>query len=117
VGRYGLIVARLKPGAEDGITRAFAESDATELPALGRLHHRSIFVMGDLYLHLIETDGEFEECVGAVRDHPLFKEVSAAMVPFVSPYDPATWRSPRDSFAREIYAYDPPDGETRTATS
>lgn len=106
MGRYGLIVAKMKPGAEDAIAKAFGDSDKTELPVLGRVRHRSIFVMGDLYLHLIETDGEFEECVAAIRDHPLFKEVSAAMAPNVEAYDPATWKSPRDSFAREIYAYD-----------
>jgi len=108
VGR-GLIVARIKPGSEKEVARIFAESDATELPGLGKVKHRSIFIKGDLYIHLVETEGDFETAVAGIRDHPLFADVSEKMAPHVLAYDPATWRSPRDSFATEIYSWDAPE--------
>jgi cyclase len=104
-----MIVAKIKPGSEEAIARAFAESDATELPGLGKVRHRSIFIKGDLYIHLIETEGDFDSAVEGIRNHPLFKDVSEKMAPHVLAYDPETWRSPRDSFAREIYSWDAPD--------
>ncbi len=106
--RRGLIVARIKPGAEDDVARIFAESDATELPQITGVRHRSLFVFGDIYVHLVETDDEFAEAVDRVRDHDLFTDISRKLEPFIQPYDPATWKSPKDAQAREFYSWDPP---------
>lgn len=107
--KRGLIVARIKPGAEDEVARIFAESDATELPALAGVRHRSLFVLDDIYVHYVETAADFEAAVHDVRDHPLFREISRRLDEYIAPYDPATWRSPKDATAREFYSWEPDD--------
>ncbi len=101
-----MIVAKIKPGTEDKVAEIFAESDASELPGLVGVRHRSLFVLEDIYVHLVETDDDFDEQVADVRDHPLFKEISKKLEPYIQPYNPATWRSPKDATAREFYSWD-----------
>ena len=60
----------------------------------------------DLYIHLFETDGDAGAAVDNIRDHPLFREISKKLEPYVSPYNPKTWRSPKDATARLFYQYD-----------
>ncbi len=102
----GLIVARIKPGATEKVAALFAESDATELPALAGVRHRSLFVFGDVYVHLVEGERELDRAVDEVRDHPAFRELSAKLQAYIEPYDPATWRSPQDAMAQEFYHWD-----------
>ena len=104
--RRGLIVARIRPGARDEVARIFADSDATELPALAGVRHRSLFVLEDLYVHLVEIDGDFERAVDDVREHELFRDISARLEPYIEPYNPVTWRSPKDAMAQEFYSWD-----------
>jgi len=105
--KRGVIVARIKPGAEQEVARIFAESDATELPRLTGVRHRSLFVLDDIYIHLVETDDEFAEAVDKVRDHELFQDISRKLDPYIQPYNPETWRSPKDAQAREFYSWEP----------
>src|SRR5664279_3778285 len=98
MARRGLIVARIKTGAEADVAQIFAESDQTALPALAGVRHRSLFVLDDVYVHLVEFDGEPDSSVETVRQHELFQEISKKLEPYISPYDPDTWRSPRDAF-------------------
>lgn len=107
--KRGLIVARIKPGAEEDVARIFAESDETELPRITGVRHRSLFVLDDIYVHLVETDDEFEQAVDRVRDHDLFTDVSRKLEPYITPYNPETWRSPKDATAREFYSWDAED--------
>jgi cyclase len=104
--KRGLIVARIKPGSEDEVARIFAESDETDLPQLAGVKHRSLFVLDDIYVHYVETAEDFEMAVDEVRDHPLFKEISKRLDDHITPYDPETWRSPKDATAREFYSWD-----------
>lgn len=104
--KRGLIVAKIKPGSEQAVAAIFAESDRTELPALVGVRHRSLFVLEDIYVHLVETDDDFDEKVAGVRDHPLFREISKKLEPYIDPYNPVTWRSPKDATAREFYSWD-----------
>jgi cyclase len=104
--KRGLIVARIKPGSEDEVARIFAESDDSELPQLAGVKHRSLFVLDDIYCHYVETDEDFEMAVDEVRDHPLFKEISRHLDDHITPYNPETWRSPKDATAREFYSWD-----------
>ena len=106
--KRGVIVARIKPGAEEEVARIFGESDETELPHITGVHHRSLFVLDDIYIHLVETDDEFADAVEKVRNHDLFREISAQLDPYITPYNPETWRSPKDAQAREFYSWDPP---------
>jgi cyclase len=107
--KRGCIVAKIKPGAEADVARLFAESDESELPGMAGVRHRSLFVLDDIYIHYVETDDDFADAVDAVRNHPLFREISAKLDDFITPYDPATWKSPKDAQAREFYSWDPPD--------
>jgi cyclase len=106
--KRGAIVARIKPGSEEEVARIFAESDATELPQITGVRHRSLFVLDDIYIHLVEKDDDFAETVDRVRDHDLFKDISEKLDPYIQPYNPETWRSPKDAQAREFYTWDPP---------
>jgi cyclase len=104
--RRGVIVAKIKPGSEDQVAEIFAESDNSELPALAGVTHRSLFVLDDVYIHYVEMEEDFTEAVDQVREHPLFKEISRRLDDHITPYDPETWRSPKDTTAREVYTWD-----------
>ena len=102
----GVIVARIKPGAREKVAELFAESDGTALPGLAGVRHRSLFALGDVYVHLVEFEDEPGDSVARVRDHPLFRELSAKLEAYIEPYDPATWRSPKDAMAEQFYSWD-----------
>jgi len=104
--KRAVIVARIKPGSEEKVAAIFAESDASELPKLAGIRHRSLFVLEDIYIHLIETDDDPAAAVDKVREHALFREISQRLEPYVSPYNPETWRSPKDATARAFYHWD-----------
>ena len=104
--KRGLIIAKIKPGAEEKVAEIFAESDRTELPKMTGVRHRSLFVLEDVYVHLVEMEDEFDETVAGVRNHELFRDISKKLEPYIQPYNPATWRSPKDATAREFYSWD-----------
>ena len=104
--KRGIIVAKIKPGSEDAVAEIFAESDNSELPALAGVTHRSLFVLEDVYIHYVEMEEDFTESVDQVRDHPLFKEISRRLDDHITPYNPETWRSPKDATALEFYTWD-----------
>ena len=107
--RRGVIVAKIKPGSEDAVAEIFAESDRSELPEIVGVKHRSLFILEDIYIHLVELEDDFDEKVADVRDHPLFKEISRKLDDHIIPYNPETWKSPKDATAREFYSWDPPN--------
>jgi len=104
--KRGLIVARIKPGCKDKVAQLFAASDSSELPTIAGVRHRSLFVLGDIYVHLVEVERDFDHAVGDIRDHPLFVELCAKLDAYIEPYDPTTWRSPKDAMAEEFYSWD-----------
>jgi cyclase len=101
-----LIVARMKPESAEDIARTFAESDRGELPGLIGVTGRSLFQFGEVYLHLIEAERPPGPEVARMKDHPEFRAISRALDPYVSAYDPATWREPKDAMAREFYRWE-----------
>jgi hypothetical protein len=103
---HTLIVARLAPHGADEVTRLFAESDRGELPRRLGVRRRRLFTYQDLYFHYVEFDGSADEALDDARTDPEFTRLSAELQPFVSPYDPRTWRSPADAMARQIYTFD-----------
>jgi cyclase len=109
--KRGVIVARIKPGSEEKVAAIFAESDATDLPKITGVRHRSLFILEDIYVHLVEMDEDFEKSVDKVRGHDLFRDISKKLEPYIQPYNPATWRSPKDATAREFYSWDAPHKE------
>ena len=104
--RRGVIIARIKPGSEEKVAEIFAESDRSDLPALAGVTHRSLFVLEDIYVHYVEMEEDFTESVDQVRDHELFREISRKLDEYITPYNPETWRSPKDATAREFYTWD-----------
>lgn len=99
-------MARIKPEARERVAEIFAESDAGPLPRLAGVRHRSLFILEDLYIHVVDTEDDVDGAIDQVRDHPLFREISARLEPYIEPYDPVTWRSPKDAMAVEFYRWD-----------
>ncbi|MBT2364007.1 MULTISPECIES: TcmI family type II polyketide cyclase [unclassified Streptomyces] len=100
-----LIVARMAPGSAPDIAEVFAASDSGELPHLVGVRRRSLFQFGDVYLHLIEADRPPGPAIAKVTEHAAFRDVSDRLAAFVSPYDPQTWRSPKDAMATQFYTW------------
>ena len=102
---HALIVARMEPGAAKDIAGVFADSDRGELPHLVGVTQRSLFQFDDVYLHLIESERDPGPAIAKVAGHPEFVGISRRLEAFVSPYDPQTWRSPKDAMARCFYQW------------
>jgi cyclase len=109
--KRGVIVAKMAPGCEGKVAAVFAASDATELPRTMQVRHRSLYVLEDVYIHLVEMGENFDKVVAGHRDHPLFKQISKDLEPYIQPYNPATWKSPKDATAREFYSWDNPEAK------
>jgi cyclase len=101
-----LIVAKIVPAAEREVAAIWAESDETELPGIAGVRHRSLYRLGDLYVHLLETDQPGAAAVERARQHPEFARVSERLSAYITPYL-ATWASPRDAQAHCFYEWAP----------
>ena len=107
-----LIVARLVPGGAAHVARLFAESDATDLPVALGVRRRELFSYRDLYFHHVEFAGDRSEALRRAAQRPDFRELSAQLASYVTPYDPDTWRSPADAMAGEFYSWSPAPGSS-----
>ncbi|MGW1728391.1 TcmI family type II polyketide cyclase [Streptomyces sp. NPDC002306] len=101
-----LIVARMAPGSAPDIAKVFAESDSGELPQLVGVTRRTLFQFDDVYMHLVQGERPLGPAIAKVVDHPSFRDISERLTAYVSAYDPATWRSPKDAMAQEFYRWD-----------
>lgn len=102
-----LIVARMQPSAAANIADVFGRSDRdSDLPQIIGVRGRSLFQFGEIYLHLVEGDRPVQAAVTDNRRHPEFRRISEELGPFVSAYDPATWREPKDAMAQEFYRWE-----------
>lgn len=99
-----LIVARMEPTESEAVAKIFAESDATELPGLVGVLHRSLYSFHGLYMHLIESETDVATTLPKVRDNALFREVNTQLASHIRPYDPG-WREPKDAVAQQFYAW------------
>ncbi|MDQ3788114.1 TcmI family type II polyketide cyclase [Actinophytocola sp. NPDC049390] len=100
-----LIVARMMPGSQEKVRDIWAESDATELPRLAGVEHRSLWTLGDVYIQLLETSEPGQETIDRIKGHPEFVRISDRLSEFISPYL-STWRSPKDAQAQCFYTYE-----------
>ncbi|WP_239308116.1 MULTISPECIES: TcmI family type II polyketide cyclase [unclassified Frankia] len=106
-----LIVAKIEPGSQQDVARIFAESDTTGLPRAAGVVHRSLYSLGDLYIHLLETVDDGRRTVENARGHEEFKRVSDRLTQHIRPYL-KTWRSPADAMAHCFYTFEStPRGE------
>lgn len=103
---HALIVARMAPQSAPDIADLFAASDNSELPHLVGVTRRKLFQFGDVYLHLIESEKPPGPEIAKVTEHPAFKEISDKLTTYISPYDPETWRGPKDAMAQEFYRWE-----------
>lgn len=110
-----IIVAKIQPASEREVAAIWAESDATELPHVAGVRHRSLYRLADLYVHLLETEEPGQAAIGAARGHEEFARVSAQLGAHISPYL-ATWRSPDDARAHCFYEWSA-DSAKRSASS
>ncbi|SCL24873.1 Polyketide synthesis cyclase [Micromonospora pallida] len=99
-----LIISRIVPGTEAQVADIFADSDATDLPAMTGVRHRSLYCLHDLCVHLMETDIN-PDAIADARTHPLYQQVNQRLAAHTTPYLP-TWRSPRDAIAGCFYRWD-----------
>ncbi|MGK5441411.1 TcmI family type II polyketide cyclase [Micromonospora sp. URMC 105] len=103
-----VVVGRIKPGAEPDVARIFGESDAGSLPVQLGVTGRWLYSIDDVYVHLLERTAA---AAGGGPDHnqPAFAKVMAELSPFISPYNPETWHSPKDAVAKEFYRWQAED--------
>ncbi|WP_327344532.1 TcmI family type II polyketide cyclase [Streptomyces europaeiscabiei] len=101
-----LIVARMTPGAAPDIAKIFEESDRGELPHLIGVSRRSLFQFDDVYLHLVESERDPTPAIMKLAGHPEFRGISERLSAYVTAYDPATWRSPKDAMANRFYQWE-----------
>ncbi|MFI9723669.1 TcmI family type II polyketide cyclase [Streptomyces sp. NPDC052396] len=99
-----LIVARMDPQSAEDVARLFKEFDGTEMPHRMGTRRRQLFSYRGLYFHLQdfdETDGR--ERIEDAKTDPRFVGISEDLKPFITAYDPDTWRSPADAMAQRFY--------------
>ena len=97
----------MTPGSEAEVARIWAQSDQTELPRIAGVRRRELYSLGDLYLHVLETEQPGTQAVGVAREQDEFKRISDELATFISPYL-ATWRSPQDALAARFYSWESP---------
>ena len=98
-----LIVARMEPHSSGEVAQIFERFDRTEMPQIMGTRRRQLFLYQGLYCHFQDLDSDGGEAIDQVRSHPLFVGISNDLKPFISPYDPETWRSPADAMATRFY--------------
>jgi cyclase len=99
-----VIVARMLPGSAAEVAKIFAESDRTSLPRDLGVSERTLYSLGDLYVHLVDFDRDAAQAMAEAQGHPGFHDISERLRPHISPYLP-TWRSPRDAIADSFYQW------------
>jgi cyclase len=100
-----VIVAKIEPGRQQQVAEIFGRSDATSLPHDLGVTGRSLYALDDVYLHVIEFGADPGSALQAAHQLPAFRKISDDLRPYISPYNPATWRSPQDAVATEFYRW------------
>jgi cyclase len=102
-----LIVARMEPGSSTDVAGLFGSFDSTEMPHLMGTRRRQLFAYRGLYFHLQDFDSDNGgELIEEAKVDPRFVQISDDLKPFITAYDPATWRSPKDAMALRFYNWE-----------
>ena len=106
-----VIIQRMKPGAEEDIARIFADSDAGPLPIETGVTGRWLYSMEDVFVHLLEQDPRKAAAVRTNHEshRPAFARIMEDLSPYLSPYRPDTWETPRDSVAKVFHRWQADD--------
>lgn len=101
-----LIVARMVPGSDEAVARLFGRFDETEMPHLMGTRRRQLFHYHGLYFHLQDFDDEDGgDHIEQAKTRPDFIRISADLRPYISAYDPDTWKTPKDAIATRFYQW------------
>lgn len=100
-----LIVAKMKAESAAAVSELFGESDAGDLPHALGVRSRHLFHYGPLYFHFVEFEGSRQQSMQLAGTRPDFRVLCERLAHFVTPYDPATWRSPADAMATRFYSW------------
>jgi cyclase len=101
-----LIVARMQPHDSAAVAGLFTDFDRGEMPHRMGTRRRQLFHYRGLYFHLQDFDGEHGgEAIEEAKTQPEFVRISADLTKFITAYDPATWRSPKDAMATPFYRW------------
>lgn len=99
-----LIVARMAEPSSADVARLFGDFDNTEMPELMGTRRRQLFHYQGLYFHLQDFDNDQgAETIEAAKTLPRFIQISRDLRPYISAFDPETWKSPRDAMATRFY--------------
>jgi cyclase len=99
-----LIVARMAAPSSEAVAGLFGNFDQTEMPALMGTRRRQLFHYQGLYFHLqdFDSDGGGDR-IEAAKTLPRFIQISQDLRPYISAFDPETWKTPRDAMATRFY--------------
>lgn len=100
-----LIVARMAPEHAGDVADLFGRFDETDMPSRMGTLRRQLFSYQGLYFHLQDFASDGASSIDRHRSDPLFVKISADLKAFITPYDPATWRSPADAMATRFYEW------------
>lgn len=101
-----LIVARMEPRSAPNVAELFSAFDATDMPHRMGTLRRELFTFHGLYFHLQDFDHEIgREKIEGAKEDSRFVSISSDLKPFISAYDPETWRSPSDAMAERFYRW------------
>jgi cyclase len=102
-----LIVAKMNPSSSGPVSQLFSEFDTTDMPHLMGTRRRQLFYYNGLYFHLQDFDSDNGgSLVEEAKTDPRFVRISADLKPYISAYDPATWRTPADAMATRFYNWE-----------
>jgi cyclase len=99
-----LIIAKMNAADAESVANIFAESDASDLPEMIGVRHRTLFTFHDLYIHLVQADKDPSPALYRARSHPLYARINSQLSQFISPYDP-NWKEPKDAMATPFYQW------------
>lgn len=94
----------MEPESAGNVADIFADFDDTEMPHRMGTRRRQLFFYRGLYFHLQEFDSDDGgERIEEAKTDPRFVQVSADLKPYITAYDPSTWRTPSDAMAERFY--------------
>ncbi|MDH6220162.1 hypothetical protein M2283_007502 [Streptomyces pseudovenezuelae] len=102
-----VIVARLDPADLDTVAKLFGDFDSgTELPHTMGTRRRQLFAHDGLYFHIQDFESDNGgELIERAKQDPRFVRIQQDLLPYISVFDPATWRSPSDAMASRFYTW------------
>ncbi|MEV8070550.1 TcmI family type II polyketide cyclase [Streptomyces sp. NPDC085995] len=105
-----VIVARLDPADIDTVAKLFGEFDSgTELPHIMGTRRRQLFAHNGLYFHIQDFESaDGGRLIEQAKLDPRFVQIQQDLLPYISVFDPETWRSPSDAMASRFYTWQVP---------